>query len=458
MQLSNALDEVYAELLPEDKSKIIEQLKKIGPTAMVGDGINDAPALATSDIGISMGISGSALATETGHVILMSNDIRKIPKAINLARRAKRKVVENVFLSFFTRVAILALAFAGHPLVWAAVLADTGTCLLVIMNSMLLLRGGHKHRHAHKCCRKSVDVPKEQKCVGNDMGQNHQRCCTKKNCDSSVLLRVQTREPCGLTTAQQICCESRSCTSKQKCKAQKVSCGSRNRDSVKKCNRTRGCHLNQLNASSDEIVEIPNSGEKQGCCSNSGASPNRSECKSGTTKNSSEIPRCCSENKYSESPNTNLDNAVSDSQGDDAERCCPGSCNTVKVKAMTCCATNDLEKNLHTLGPTRKLTDEGHCHQNRCSGEQGDEGRSHSCAGSGVRSRELSSGQDCNLAIELPPNRAGTATVAHTCCSSENRGIGGCCNGYMKECCAKNHSGHLGHHGFGGCLTEVVIE
>ncbi|KAG6726794.1 hypothetical protein I3842_02G097800 [Carya illinoinensis] len=139
-QLKHALDVIHSELLPADKARIIEGYKKEGPTVMIGDGMNDAPALATADIGISMGISGSALAMETGDVILMSNDIRKIPKAIQLARRMLRKLIENVIISISTKVAILALAFAGYPLIWAAVLTDVGTCLIVILNSMLLLK------------------------------------------------------------------------------------------------------------------------------------------------------------------------------------------------------------------------------------------------------------------------------------------------------------------------------
>ncbi|KAI3881248.1 hypothetical protein MKW92_003405 [Papaver armeniacum] len=150
-QLGKALNFVHADLLPQDKVKFIKELKKQGPTAMVGDGVNDAPALASADIGISMGIAGSALATETSHITLMSNDIGKIPQAIRLARRTRRKIIENVSLSIVTKGAILALAVAGHPLLWAAVLADVGTCLLVIFNSMLLLRGTpvtHQH-HSH---------------------------------------------------------------------------------------------------------------------------------------------------------------------------------------------------------------------------------------------------------------------------------------------------------------------
>ncbi|KAH0867070.1 hypothetical protein HID58_074092 [Brassica napus] len=154
-QLGNALDVVHGELLPEDKSRIIQEFKKEGPTAMVGDGVNDAPALATADIGISMGISGSALATQTGDIILMSNDIRRIPQAIKIARRARRKVVQNVFISIIFKVGILILAICGHPLIWAAVLVDVGTCLLVILNSMLLLREKDKSKNK-KCYRSSV--------------------------------------------------------------------------------------------------------------------------------------------------------------------------------------------------------------------------------------------------------------------------------------------------------------
>ncbi|XP_042493862.1 putative inactive cadmium/zinc-transporting ATPase HMA3 isoform X2 [Macadamia integrifolia] len=140
-QLCNAIEVVHAQLLPEDKARIVESLKEEQPTAMIGDGINDAPALATADIGISMGISGSALATETGHVTLMSNDIQKIPQAIRLARKTRRTIIENVSLSIISKVAVLSLAMTGHPILWAAVVADVGTCLIVVLNSMLLLKG-----------------------------------------------------------------------------------------------------------------------------------------------------------------------------------------------------------------------------------------------------------------------------------------------------------------------------
>lgn len=177
-QLEGALEVIHSELLPQDKSRIIKQFQKEAPTAMVGDGLNDAPALAAADIGISMGISGSALATETGNVILMSNDIQKIPKIIRLARRTRRTIIMNVILSILTKAAILALAFAGHPLVWAAVLADVGTCLAVIFNSMLLLRGTQKHMVTKKCCKsshnKTQTTSKPPGCCSQKHSPSHQ--------------------------------------------------------------------------------------------------------------------------------------------------------------------------------------------------------------------------------------------------------------------------------------------
>uniref|UniRef100_A0A0D9WTS1 HMA domain-containing protein n=1 Tax=Leersia perrieri TaxID=77586 RepID=A0A0D9WTS1_9ORYZ len=177
-QLGNILSEVHSELLPEDKVRIVGELKeRYGPTLMVGDGMNDAPALAKADVGVSMGVSGSAVATETSHITLMSNDIRRIPKAVRLARRTHRTILVNIVFSVVTKLAIVGLAFGGHPLIWAAVLADVGTCLLVIMYSMLLLREKDSRKTKKPCSSHH-----------GSHGKNHgtSRCCSDGPCKSTV--------------------------------------------------------------------------------------------------------------------------------------------------------------------------------------------------------------------------------------------------------------------------------
>ncbi|KAL3700093.1 hypothetical protein R1sor_018115 [Riccia sorocarpa] len=131
--------EVHSQLLPEDKVNLVKELKIHGVTAMIGDGINDAPALAVADIGVAMGVAGSAVAMETADVALMTNDLRKLVVAIKLGNSCRWKIIQNVSLSFFTKLTIIIIAAAGYPSLWAAVLADVGTCLVVIFNSMRIL-------------------------------------------------------------------------------------------------------------------------------------------------------------------------------------------------------------------------------------------------------------------------------------------------------------------------------
>jgi Cd2+/Zn2+-exporting ATPase len=135
------IDEVRAELLPEDKVTAIEELvTQYGTVAMIGDGVNDAPAMARAHYGIAMGAVGSDAAIETADIALMTDDIGKVPWLIGHSRRTMAIIKQNIGLSLATKAAFVVATAFGMASMWGAIAADVGVSLLVVANALRLLR------------------------------------------------------------------------------------------------------------------------------------------------------------------------------------------------------------------------------------------------------------------------------------------------------------------------------
>ncbi|MFN7343553.1 MAG: HAD-IC family P-type ATPase, partial [bacterium] len=135
------IDEAIGDLMPEQKvehvKKLVAQYTHVG---LIGDGVNDAPALAVANVGFAMGAIGSDTAIETADIALMKDDLTKVAETIITGRRVLRIIRFNVTFALVIKAAFLILAFLGIAGLWLAILADTGATLLVILNSLRLLK------------------------------------------------------------------------------------------------------------------------------------------------------------------------------------------------------------------------------------------------------------------------------------------------------------------------------
>ncbi|CAI9103643.1 OLC1v1002165C1 [Oldenlandia corymbosa var. corymbosa] len=458
-QLGGALEVVHSDLLPEDKATFVKGFQRIARTAMIGDGINDSLALATADVGISMGISGSALATETGDVILMTNDIQRIPKVARLARRVRRKILENMVLSVAAKGSVIALAVAGHPVVWAAVLADAGTCLLVIFNSMILLRETTKGPMEYCKSAASSRVEKAyNKCSGRESWQGKKPCCGEidplreplicsfKNSvpaqysGASVSIRVGNDDR-DLETGKASCCQNGK-------ESGTVNCS--NSGGVFKCCKslnmsgenvslTKECGIYQGSNSSEEKETCcgnrkPRQKEK---CSNPGDANNDSNsinisgdtislgqnCGGNQRPGSNEKQGCCKNRKQNPSGEVNCSNSIN-MPGDG---CCGKECGNAQrsssFERLGCCGNGKYSQKA-------KCSDPGEFN----------------CLGSiNVPGDDL----------EENPKKLDTVQTYISKNSAPTTGQSdGCCDYFRKECCVQN--GHC-CGSFGEPLSEIVI-
>ena len=129
----------YSELLPQDKVEIVENLKKSGKVLFVGDGINDAPVIHASDIGVSMGQIGSDAAIEASDIVIMKDDLRKLKTSFEIAKLTRKKVIQTIVFALTAKIIVLILAALGISTIWMAVFADVGVTLLSVLNVLTIL-------------------------------------------------------------------------------------------------------------------------------------------------------------------------------------------------------------------------------------------------------------------------------------------------------------------------------
>ena len=134
------IDEIKYEMLPTDKFKAYESVEKSGPTIFVGDGINDAPVLKRSSVGISMGSVGSDQAIEASDIVILNDDLEKIPLGISISKYTKHIIKENLIFAIGVKAVILVLSVLGLASMWLAVFADTGVTLLTILNTLRIIK------------------------------------------------------------------------------------------------------------------------------------------------------------------------------------------------------------------------------------------------------------------------------------------------------------------------------
>lgn len=133
------MDNYFAELLPIDKVNKVKKLRKEGTTLFIGDGMNDAPVMKCADIGVSMGMIGSDAAIEYSDIVIMNDNLEKLPEMIKISRLVKQKMLTNITFALLVKFIVLLLAVLKTTSIWMAVFADVGVTMISILNSLLIM-------------------------------------------------------------------------------------------------------------------------------------------------------------------------------------------------------------------------------------------------------------------------------------------------------------------------------
>ena len=146
------IDNVHSELLPHEKLEKIENLlkekEKSGKLIFIGDGINDAPALSLSDIGIAMGAIGQEAAIEAADIVIMTDEPSKIIDAIEISKKTMKIVKENIVFAIFVKILVLILSGTGLTNMWLAVFADVGVSIIAILNALRVMKGSKNSKRS----------------------------------------------------------------------------------------------------------------------------------------------------------------------------------------------------------------------------------------------------------------------------------------------------------------------
>lgn len=217
-------EHVHASLLPQDKFDAVGVYRKRhGSVVHIGDGINDAPALAAADVGVAMGVAGAAIAIDAADVALFTNDLKCLAPVIKLGRNAKRKILLNISLSVVTKVAVLVLAALGKFTLWGAVLVDVGTSLLVILHGMLLMRWrlpGAKRStkrssnnqagacSSKPCCSGNTATERDGHRTANSITGKSPCCSSSKQCSGTIVAEHDEHCAADVITGKPPCCSS----------------------------------------------------------------------------------------------------------------------------------------------------------------------------------------------------------------------------------------------------------